>query len=64
MDLNEWAKRQSVAYATAQRWLAAGNLPVPARKACGLILAGDRAGRHDGGAWLVAMVGAITGERV
>ncbi|MGH3260785.1 MAG: IS607 family transposase [Trebonia sp.] len=38
MNLKEWAAREGVSYTTARRWLAAGKLPVPARKVGGLIL--------------------------
>lgn len=41
MNLKEWAAREGVSYSTARRWLAAGTLPVPARKIGGLILVGD-----------------------
>ncbi|HEX7163997.1 MAG TPA: IS607 family transposase [Trebonia sp.] len=43
MNLKEWAAREGVSYATARRWLAAGLLPVPARKVGGLILVGGEA---------------------
>lgn len=42
MNLKEWAAREGVSYTTARRWLAAGKLPVPARKVGGLILVEDR----------------------
>lgn len=38
MNLKEWAAREGISYTTARRWLAAGTLPVPARKVGGLIL--------------------------
>jgi predicted site-specific integrase-resolvase len=38
VSLKEWAEQEGVAYVTARRWLAAGKLPVPARKVDGLIL--------------------------
>lgn len=38
VNLEEWAAGQVVSYATARRWHEAGTLPVPARKAGGLIL--------------------------
>jgi predicted site-specific integrase-resolvase len=43
VNLKEWAEREGVAYVTARRWFAAGKLPVPARKAGGLILVGEHA---------------------
>ena len=41
MNLKEWAARNGVGYATARRWFAEGTLPVPARRAGGLILVMD-----------------------
>jgi predicted site-specific integrase-resolvase len=38
VNLKEWAAREGISYTTARRWLAAGKLPVPARKVGGLIL--------------------------
>lgn len=38
VNLKEWAAREGISYTTARRWLAAGTLPVPARKVGGLIL--------------------------
>jgi predicted site-specific integrase-resolvase len=38
VNLKEWAEREGVACVTACRWLAAGKLPVPARRVGGLIL--------------------------
>jgi predicted site-specific integrase-resolvase len=43
VNLKEWAAREGVSYTTARRWLAAGKLPVPARKVGGLILVEDKA---------------------
>lgn len=43
VNLKEWAAREGVSYTTARRWLAAGKLPVPARKVGGLILVQDKA---------------------
>jgi predicted site-specific integrase-resolvase len=42
VNLKDWAEREGVSYTTARRWLAAGKLPVPARKVGGLILVGDQ----------------------
>jgi len=41
VNLKEWAARNGVGYATARRWFAEGTLPVPARRAGGLILVMD-----------------------
>lgn len=41
VNLKAWAQREGVSYTTARRWLAAGKLPVPARKVGGLILVED-----------------------
>ena len=49
VNLKEWAAREGVSYAMARRWLAAGLLPVPARKVGGLILVGDGARRAPEG---------------
>ena len=43
MNLKEWAARQGISYATARAWYRSGKLPVPARKAGGLVLIGDPA---------------------
>ncbi len=43
MNLKQWADLQGVSYTTARRWFAAGTLPVPARRAGGLILVGEPA---------------------
>ncbi|WP_198541206.1 hypothetical protein [Frankia soli] len=39
MSLKRWADSRGVAYVTARRWFAAGELPVSARKVGGLIAA-------------------------
>lgn len=49
MNLKEWAAQEGVSYTTARRWLAAGKLPVPARKVGGLILVEDKAVPVPGG---------------
>jgi predicted site-specific integrase-resolvase len=49
VNLKEWAAREGVSYTTARRWLAAGKLPVPARKVGGLILVEDKAVPARGG---------------
>ncbi|WP_041451174.1 IS607 family transposase [Hoyosella subflava] len=41
MNLATWAQRNGVGRVTAYRWFRSGSLPVPARKAGGLILVGD-----------------------
>jgi predicted site-specific integrase-resolvase len=43
VNLKEWARRQGVGYSTARRWFDEGKLPVPARRAGGLILVGETA---------------------
>jgi len=44
VNLRELAQqRQGVSYTTARRWFAAGELPVPARREGGLIVAGEPA---------------------
>jgi hypothetical protein len=42
VNLKVWAEQEGVAYVTARRWLAGGNLPVPARKAGGPVLDRDQ----------------------
>jgi predicted site-specific integrase-resolvase len=49
VDLRQLAQqRQGVSYTTARRWFAAGKLPVPARRAGGLIVVGEPAVRGAG----------------
>ena len=49
MNLKQWAERQGVSYATARRWLAAGTLPVQARRVGGLVLVGETPGPGNAG---------------
>jgi predicted site-specific integrase-resolvase len=49
VNLKQWAERQGVGYATARRWFAAGQLPVPARRVGGLILVGEPAANGPAG---------------
>jgi predicted site-specific integrase-resolvase len=53
VNLKEWAEREGVSYTTARRWLAAGILPVPARKVGGLILVDDKAATAPDGITVV-----------
>ena len=54
MNLKEWAEEQGVASVTARRWVAAGQLPVPAYRVGGLILIGTPVtGAKDTGSTVV-----------
>jgi predicted site-specific integrase-resolvase len=53
VNLKGWAARQGAGYATARRWFTDGRLPVPARKAGGLILRDEPGACTDTGTAVV-----------
>ena len=63
MNLKEWAAREGISYSTARRWLAAGVLPVPARKVGGLILVDDETASFTGGITVVYARVSSAGQR-
>jgi predicted site-specific integrase-resolvase len=57
-------QRQDVSYKTARRWFAAGELPVPARRAGGLIVAGEPVVRVAGSVGDVSEIGTFLCARL